>query len=70
VEGTTPPPNKEEVMTRKDYVILAKVIHTARNINTEETGEAVAVAYLLAEELGQENPRFNRELFLTACGVK
>lgn len=56
-------------MTRKDYVILAKVINTARNINTEKTGEAVAVAYLLAEELQQENPRFNRELFLTACGV-
>ena len=56
-------------MTRKDYVILAKVIHTARNINTDKTGEAVAVAYLLAEELEQENPRFNRELFLTACGV-
>jgi hypothetical protein len=56
-------------MTRKDYVILAKVIHTARNINTEKMGEAVAVAYLLAEELQQENPRFNRELFLTACGV-
>jgi hypothetical protein len=69
VEGTTPPPNKEEVMTRKDYVILAKVINTARNINTEKTGEAVAVAYLLAEELERENPRFNRELFLTACGV-
>ena len=70
MEGTTPTPNKEDVMTRKDYVILAKVIHTARNINTDKTGEAVAVAYLLAEELERENPRFNRELFLTACGVK
>jgi hypothetical protein len=56
-------------MTRKDYVLISRVINTARNIDTEKTGEGVAIAYLLADELAQENPRFNREMFLTACGV-
>jgi hypothetical protein len=56
-------------MTRKDYVLISRVINTARNIDTEKTGEGVAIAYLLADELAQENPRFNRELFFTACGV-
>ena len=57
-------------MTKKDYILISKVINTVRNIDTEKTGEAVAIAYLLAEELGQENPRFNQDLFLTACGVQ
>ena len=55
-------------MTRKDYVLIAKVISTAQGITTEKAGAGI-VAYLLAEELGQQNPNFNRELFLTACGV-
>ena len=60
---------KGDFMTRKDYELISKVINTAQNIDTEKTGEAVAIAYLLADELAQENSRFNRELFLNACGV-
>jgi hypothetical protein len=57
-------------MIKKDYVLISRVINTAQNIDTTILGEAVTIAYLLADELAQENPRFNRELFFIACGVK
>jgi hypothetical protein len=59
-------------MTRKDYILIANAIATARKV---ELANAVLVsvehlANTLATELEIENPRFNRETFLTACGVK
>ena len=59
-------------MTRKDYVIIADAIATARKVEQGDT-VLVSVAHLaniLATELEIDNPRFNREIFLTACGVK
>ena len=60
-------------MTRKDYVLIADSIKTARDNwdgFTPEAREAIdGLARSLASKLGQENPRFNRETFLTACGV-
>jgi hypothetical protein len=59
-------------MTRKDYILIANAIATARKV---ELANAVLVsvehlANTLATELEIENPRFNRATFLTACGVK
>jgi hypothetical protein len=59
-------------MTRKDYILIADAIATARKVEQGET-VLVSVAHLantLATELQIENPRFNREIFLKACGVK
>jgi hypothetical protein len=58
-------------MTRKDYILIADAIATARKVEQGDT-VLVSVAHLantLATELQIDNPRFNRETFLTACGV-
>jgi hypothetical protein len=66
-------------MTRKDYVMIAGIIKDCNLIPTlnknKENGLIQAdmlftVASQLAYKLEQDNPRFNRDLFLTACGVK
>jgi hypothetical protein len=72
VEGTTPPPNKEDKMTRKDYVMIAETIKTARKVEGDTGTILVSVAHLantLATELEIDNPRFDRARFLVACGV-
>jgi copper oxidase (laccase) domain-containing protein len=55
-------------MTRKDYQLIASVL----NKFTAEDGNVVerdAMAYDLADALGADNPRFDRERFLVAAGV-
>lgn len=62
-------------MTKKDYELIAEAIKAA--ISYEEswvdsvTGKRAVsgVAFNLADSLVAENPRFNRALFLTACGI-
>lgn len=58
-------------MTRKDYVMIAEVI----NRNTTSLTESAFIDFArmaedLATELQNDNPRFDRDRFLTACGVK
>jgi len=66
-------------MTRKDYVMIAGIIKDCNLIPTlnknKEEGLIQAdilftVASQLAYKLEQDNPRFDRTKFLTACGVK
>jgi hypothetical protein len=61
-------------MTRKDYVMIADSIKASRENwegFTPEAQEALdGLARGLASKLAQDNPRFERGLFLTACGVK
>lgn len=52
-------------MTRKDYELIARTLKAYGN-----GGESVEdIAKLLAHNLSLENPRFDRERFLEACGV-
>ena len=63
--------NKE--MTRKDYKLIASSILKELSCYKDLTPEASAIRELarrLATQLEEENPRFNREIFLVACGVK
>jgi hypothetical protein len=77
VEGTTPPPNKEDNMTRKDYVMIAESIAYASELTKimggidEETRDRVIslVANKIASGLEMDNSRFDRARFLDACGV-
>jgi hypothetical protein len=52
-------------MTRKDYQLIADVF-------ARSAGDDIAkfLAVNLADKLEQDNPRFDRARFLTACGVK
>lgn len=64
-------------MTKKDYELIARALKAARVSNTlDDPNKALynngidnAVA-LMARVLAQDNPRFNRERFLIACGVQ
>ena len=54
-------------MTRKDFEMIAEVIATAWH-GSEET--RTDLSNKMADALETTNPRFNRDLFLDACGVK
>ena len=55
------------IMTRKDYVLIAQIIATAWH---GSAGMKADLANSFADKLESTNPRFNRERFLDACGVK
>lgn len=62
-------------MTRKDYIRIAEAIQSARytcsQAGTETANKACnVVAFEFARLLAADNPRFDRERFLTACGVE
>lgn len=49
-------------MTRKDYEKIAAAI--------KESREPMALVNLLMDVFEKDNPRFDRERFLTACGLR
>lgn len=66
---------KGEMMTRKDYKIIAESIRTVRDKCISD-GHSVYYADVLeevAEELAdsmlRDNPRFSRDKFREACGL-
>ena len=64
-------------MTKKDYELIAEAIAYAAELSKvlggidAETRDRVTslIANKLASGLEMDNPRFNREMFLKACGV-
>lgn len=58
-------------MTRKDYVAVAGAICNARAGVSRLNESAVDyTAQCVADTLAADNPRFDREKFLIACGVQ
>lgn len=59
-------------MTRKDYIAIANAIRLAGTANTSRghNSGVYDVARILCETLANDNPRFDRARFLTACGVQ
>lgn len=58
-------------MTRKDYELIAAVKQTKANTSISEQEQNRGVrrtAAMLADFLADENPRFDAQRFLTACG--
>lgn len=56
-------------MTKKDFELIARDIKNGEYIgNAFESRNQIAKR--LASSLAKTNPRFNREKFLTACGVE
>lgn len=61
-------------MTRKDYVLIAKVINGAHPIGSGPTHKPRCetlrnVAEQMAVQLRQDNPNFDRARFIAACGL-
>ncbi len=68
-------------MTRKDYVLIAETLlaERMRVIDSREYDDGEREDYetqcerdarALADALANDNPRFDRERFLKACGVQ
>ena len=65
-------------MTRKDYELIAKALKLARDNLTQGQDSTALVcvgicnvnAIRVADALANENPRFDRERFLEACGIQ
>lgn len=64
-------------MTRKDYVLIAGALKSSHVSNTLNNGNRALynngidnAASLIADALARDNPRFDRERFLKACGVE
>ena len=60
-------------MTKKDYELIARVLDSSAQAQAVNpfTGKNIYVELVedFAKALQETNPRFNREIFLTACGV-
>ncbi len=63
-------------MTRKDYKLIANAIERYANEShhpLQDLGNVRATMRLFAKrlsaDLAEENPKFNRDLFLMACGL-
>jgi hypothetical protein len=70
---------RRDQMTRKDYELIAGVFaHRINGLEARDNGATATAASLftakeladaMALQLKQDNPRFDRERFLKACGV-
>ena len=58
-------------MTRKDYVAIAEAMMAARaDVSNQAISPKMALKFAedrIASALAADNPRFDRERFLTAC---
>ena|SRR3990167_10242325 len=59
-------------MTKKDYELIAGVINIRidNSASSDEYTGVADTALYLADEFEKDNPRFNRNKFLQACGVE
>lgn len=59
-------------MTKKNYVAIAEILahHAKHYEDIKEFKFLVDVCDQLADYFEQDNPRFDRERFLSACGVE
>lgn len=56
-------------MTKKNYILIANVIR-GYSVSDHNLQVAKPLAENLAYELEQDNPAFDRNKFLTACGIE
>jgi len=57
-------------MTRKHFEAIAKVLANYNCDSVASQADTIdCVAHTLAQYFKQDNPRFNKALFLKACGV-
>lgn len=59
-------------MTRKDYKLLANAVLKARDnplVAGRETSGINLVVREIADALASDNPRFDRSMFIEACGL-
>lgn len=59
-------------MTRKHFLQIAQAIRFARDAQVTDHDKALleGMAHHIATTLRHDNPRFDYDLFIRACGVK
>jgi len=60
-------------MTKKDYELIARALKGIFDANAfclDDDQDKYSVAERMAEALATTNPRFNKERFISACGVE
>ncbi len=60
-------------MTKKDYILISQTLKDIFDCNAfclDDDTDKFSVAERFAEALTKTNPLFDRERFLTACGVE
>ena len=61
-------------MNKKDYTAIAEIIDGNKQTSDDESWDFAHLnkdlVFELADYFQKENPRFDRERFLKACGVK
>ena len=59
-------------MTKKDYIIISNAVYEVLEHN-RDCGEAVNltrnILHKIADAMTKDNPRFDRQRFLKACGL-
>lgn len=56
-------------MTRKDYELIATIIAAMPTFAATLRDQKESTARQFADRLASDNPRFDRDRFLKACGV-
>lgn len=57
--------------SKRDYVAIAEIVERVRSEHWNQAAGVLAeVAHQLADYFAQDNPRFDSERFLTACGIE
>lgn len=56
------------IMSRKDYELIARAFRDTVERHIGDLSSAQAAALRLAEALHKDNPRFDRQKFIEACG--
>jgi len=56
-------------MTRKDYETIAACFRVQSEIHDTDDRTVRLIASAIALELKLDNPRFDQDVFLTACGA-
>lgn len=59
-------------MTRKDYILIAEAITAEANEWSDQPEAFAAIGHTasrIASALQRDNPRFNRAMFMNACGL-
>ncbi len=65
----------ETMFTRKDYKVIAKIIKGQKEFADVFVAKQLVIQRIsdiadgLADYFAEDNPRFNREKFLVACGL-
>jgi hypothetical protein len=58
-------------MTKQDYIIVAEVLNRVRGMYwVSKAGRYNAIVEELAAAFAEDNPRFNQDKFIDACGLE